>query len=149
VERLLAPVEAEWNGSHQEPHVLGRVKRLRAAILPDLIARQVTPAERTRRWRQLADVYLAQQLSFYPPAYCHELTPDRLVETVLRLDEDLHDGARVLRPWRTLIEVAPAIAVPPEAQRDFDEQLTTEIGAVLQSLLDASRRPQAPLETGC
>jgi 1-acyl-sn-glycerol-3-phosphate acyltransferase len=149
VDRLLVPVEAEWNGSHQEPHVLGRVKRLRAAILPDMIARRVTPAERARRWRQLADVYLAQQLSLYPPAYCHELTPDRLVETVMRLDEDLHDGARVLRPWRTVIEVAPALPVPPEAHRNFDEQLTTEIRAALQSLLDASRRPRAPLKTGC
>jgi 1-acyl-sn-glycerol-3-phosphate acyltransferase len=149
VERLLAPVEAEWNGSHQEPHVLGRVKRLRSTILPDMIARRVTPTERVRRWRQLSDVYLAQQLSFYPPAYCHELTPDRLVETVLRLDEDLHDGARVLRPWRTLIEVAPALEVPAEAGRDYDERLTADVRRALQAMLDASRRPQAPLGTGC
>ena len=45
-----------------------RVRALRAAILPDLVEGGLTDAERDRRWRQLALLYLAQQLSLYPPA---------------------------------------------------------------------------------
>ncbi|MFO0896743.1 MAG: 1-acyl-sn-glycerol-3-phosphate acyltransferase [Pirellulales bacterium] len=149
IEQLLAPVEQEWNGGPNEDHVVARVKKLRAAMLPDMIARKVTAEENARRWRQLADLYLAQQLAFYPPAYCHELTPDRLVETVLRLDEDINDDARVIRPWKTVIEAAPAIEVPADAGRSYDEQLSSEISRTLQSMLDASRRRQTPLATGC
>ncbi len=149
IERLLAPVEQEWNGGPNEDHVVARVKKLRAAMLPDMIARKVTAEENARRWRQLADLYLAQQLAFYPPAYCHELTPDRLVETVLRLDEDLNDDARVIRPWKTVIEAAPAIEVPADAGRSYDEQLSSEISRTLQGMLDDSRRRQPPLATGC
>lgn len=149
IEHLLAPVEQEWNGGPNEDHVVARVKKLRAAILPDMIARKATVEERARRWRQLSDLYLAQQLSFYPPAYCHELTPDRLVETVLRLDEDINDAARVIRPWKTVIEAAPAIEVPADAGRGYDEQLSSEISRTLQAMLDSSRRRQPPLVTGC
>jgi 1-acyl-sn-glycerol-3-phosphate acyltransferase len=149
IEALLAPIEAEWNGSQREPHIIARVKRLRSAILPDMVTRKVTSAERARRWGQLADLYLAQQLAFYPPAYCHELTRDRLVETVLRLDEDVNDDVRVVGPWRTVIEAAPAIEVPPNAGRGYDEQLSTEISRTLQTMLDASRRRQPPFVTGC
>ena len=47
--------------------ILARVKALRAAILPGMVAENVDEAERSRRWRHLADIYLAQQLSNYPP----------------------------------------------------------------------------------
>jgi hypothetical protein len=149
VEALLEPIEAEWNGGQREGHIVARVKRLRSAILPPMIARTVTAEERVRRWRQLSDVYLAQQLAFYPAAYCHELTNDRLVETVLRLDEDINDDARVIGPWRTVIEAAPAIEVPADAGRAYDDQLSSEIARTLQAMLDASRRQQPRLATGC
>jgi len=149
VEALLEPIEAEWAGGQREGHIVARVKRLRGAILPPMIARTVTAEERGRRWRQLSDLYLAQQLAFYPAAYCHELTNDRLVETVLRLDEDINDDARVIGPWRTVIEAAPAIEVPADAGRDYDDQLSSEIAHTLQTMLDASRRQQPRLATGC
>ena len=68
---------------------------------------------------------------------------------MLRLDEDINDDARVIRPWKTVIEAAPAIEVPADAGRSYDEQLSSEISRTLQSMLDASRRRQTPLATGC
>ena len=70
-------------------------------------------------------------------------------ETVLRLDEDINDDARVIGPWRTVIEAAPAIEIPPDAGRAYDDQLSSEIARTLQALLDASRRRQPRLATGC
>ena len=108
------PLEQEWLKGKREADILGRVKALRAAILPDMVAEKVDEAERSRRWRQLADVYLAQQLSNYPPDYFSaEPTPEHLLETVERFEEDLTDRVRVHRPMHAAVEVGEAIEVPP------------------------------------
>ena len=64
------------------------------------------------------DAYLAQQLYCYPPDYLSEsCPPERLLETVERFEEDLTDVARVHRPLRVVIHVAPAIEVSPTRER--------------------------------
>src|SRR5207247_2715646 len=65
LDHLLEPLEREWNGGRREPNTMARVKRLRTAILPDMVHGELTEEESTRRWRQLADLYLAQQLPRY------------------------------------------------------------------------------------
>src|SRR4029077_8893901 len=88
------------------------------AILPEMVAEKIDEAERNRRWRQLADIYLAQQLSCYPPDYFKlEPTPEKMLETVERFEEDLTDKARVHRPIHAVIEVGEAIEVPPGRDR--------------------------------
>ncbi|MFP6766902.1 MAG: hypothetical protein VB859_01950, partial [Planctomycetaceae bacterium] len=75
--------------------------------------------ERQRRWRQLADCYLAQQLSLYPRGYIGpESSVDRLLETVERFEEDLTDVARVHQSQTVLVEVGDAIVVPAQRSRD-------------------------------
>ena len=49
--------------------VIGRVKELRKAVLPDMIESTLDEQEMDRRWRQLQDMEFAQQLSLYPPKY--------------------------------------------------------------------------------
>jgi hypothetical protein len=51
---VLGKLEAEWQIKDTSGSVIARVKRIRTAILPDMIARKVTPEERERRWRDLA-----------------------------------------------------------------------------------------------
>ena len=79
IDHLLVPLEKEWNGDAKpDDTVVGSVKKLRAAVLPDMIQGEITADERDRRWRQLADMYLAQQLSCYPPDYLSESpSPER------------------------------------------------------------------------
>jgi 1-acyl-sn-glycerol-3-phosphate acyltransferase len=114
IDHLLVPLEVEWLGGHRPLSVVERVKQLRLAIVPDLVAREITEEERARRWRQLADIYLAQQLALYPGDYLGaRATPERLLETVERFEEDLTDEARVHRPLRVVIQVGPAIEVSP------------------------------------
>ena len=47
----------------------GARKVLRMAIVPELAAGELPEPEREQRWRQLADIYLAQQLALYPADY--------------------------------------------------------------------------------
>src|SRR5439155_8826108 len=133
IDRILIPLEEEWLQGKSEGAILSRVKALRAAILPDTVAEKVDEAERRRRWRQLADIYLAQQLSNYPPNYfTPEPTVEKLLETVERFEEDLTDVARVHRPIHAAIEVGEAIEVPPG--RDRGKQGDSIMGQVRQQL---------------
>ena len=134
IDHILAPLEKEWCGGKREPNVVARVKRLRAAILPDMAAGEVSEEERSRRWRQLADLYLVQQLDFYRPDYVRSRpTPERVLETVERFEEDLTDKARIYRPMTAHIEVGEAIEVSPERDRG------AAVDPVMQKLEDSLR----------
>lgn len=69
IDRLLVPLEAEWLKGRRGKDIVQRVKLLRIAMLPDMAAGTVAKSELHRRWRHLADIYLAQQLAFDPPGY--------------------------------------------------------------------------------
>jgi hypothetical protein len=56
IDHVLVPLEQEWLGGHREKAVVARVKKLRIAILPDMVHGQITDEERERRWGQLADM---------------------------------------------------------------------------------------------
>ncbi len=131
MDHLLVPLEKEWLGGHREPTAVLRVKKLRAAIVPDLVGGELTEEERARRWRQLGDLYLAQQVSKYPPDYIrNNPTSERLLETVERFEEDLTDKTQVHRPIHVVIEVGTAIEVGP----------TRERGAASDPLMERIRR---------
>ena len=140
VDRLLAPLEAEWLKGRREKEVVQRVKLLRIAIVHEMAGGQLGEPELQRRWRQLADIYLAQQIAFYPVDYWGENpTPERLLETVERFEEDLTDVARVHAPLRAVVEVGEAIEVSPERARGVDgDPLMSTIREQLETMLAAS-----------
>jgi 1-acyl-sn-glycerol-3-phosphate acyltransferase len=146
MDHILVPLEQEWLKGKREDGILGRVKALRAAILPDMVAEKVDETERNRRWRQLADIYLAQQLSNYPPDYFEpEPTAEKLLETVERFEEDLTDEVRVHRPIHAAIEVGEAIEVPPGRDRGtHGDSMMTQVRQQLETMLEGlrARRPQ-------
>jgi len=118
IEHLLAPLEAEWVGGEREGHVAARAKRLRAAILPDLVKGELAQDEKDRRRRQLADCELAQRLALYPPGYVGaKAPPERVLETIERFEEDLTGKVRIYRPLSATIQVGQAIVVKPERDR--------------------------------
>ncbi len=138
---LLGPLENEWLNGERAGDVVARVKKLRMAILPALIGGEIDEEERARRWLQLADLYLAQQLSCYPADYLSSCpTPERLLETVERFEEDLTDCARVHRPLHAIIEVGEALAVSTAHERSPGaDPLMDKIRAQLQAMLERSR----------
>lgn len=143
IDQLLDPLEREWLKSKREGSVNARVKALRAAILPDMIggedgeAEKISESERVRRWKQLAEVYLAQQLSFYPPDYFSDPpTHEQLLETVERFEEDLTDVARVHRPIHATVRIGGAIEVSPDRDRKASaDPLMLQIKQSIESML--------------
>ena len=159
INRLLAPLEAEWLGTPPEGPVVPRVKALRMKILPDMVERRIDDNERDRRWGQLTNIYLAQQVASYPPDYLvSRPSVDRLLEFVERFEEDLTDRVRVYDSFRVIIEVGEEIEVSPQRDRQADaDPLMAHIARQLQAMLDrlaeesplytdASPPPARPLE---
>lgn len=138
IDHLLMPKEEEWLGRSQpEEDTVARVKTLRSAILPGMVNGEATCEERDRRWRQLSDLYLAQQLSCYPRGYLGlDSPPERFVETVERFEEDLTDVAGVYGPFRVLIQVGEAIEVSPARERGATvDPLLQELAVRLRSMI--------------
>jgi 1-acyl-sn-glycerol-3-phosphate acyltransferase len=143
IDAILVPIENEWLKGKQDGSVPTRVKRLRTAILPDLTGDQIPEAERQKRWAQLADLYLAQQLFHYPPDYVKSNpTPERLLETIERFEEDLTDIVRIHGDLHTTITVGEAIEVPPQREgRGGDDPLMEQIKKQLTEMLVLEIRP--------
>ena len=109
---ILTPIEAEWTHGNGDGHAVARVKRLRAAILPDMVHGELSDEEKGRRWRLLEDCDLAQQLYHYPPDYVGEgASPGRIIETVERFEEDLTGKVTVHGPVEATVTVGDAIDV--------------------------------------
>lgn len=142
IDHLLNPLERQWlNGEHLKNTVL-RVKRLRGAIVPTLSAGELSDVDKSHRWRQLADCYLAQQLSWYPPDYlASDPTPERILETVERFEEDLTDHARIHRPHSVRVHIGEAILVAGErGQQPSNDDLLEAIEASMKRMLRESAK---------
>ena len=137
INRIIDPLEQEWRAGRTEKNTVARVKQLRIAILKDMVAGEVDDSERDRRWGQLADLYLAQQLSHYAPHYVSSNpTKERLLETVERFEEDLTDHSRIHRPMSVVANVGDAIEVSAKRERGASEdpvmaQLENQLHALL------------------
>lgn len=150
LDHLLDPLEKEWCGGHREPDTMGRVKRLRSAILSDMVKGDLSEEEIARRWRQLAALYLAQQLHCYSGDYLNNSpTPERLLETVERYEEDLTDVARPHPPLHVVISVGEAIEAAPTKDRTTDgDPVANELRRGLEKLLEESKsRRRRPVST--
>lgn len=138
IDQILRPMELEWRNGATESATVARVKQLRTAILPEMVADTVTQQEKDRRWDQLADMYIAQQLSHYPPEYVRRNpAPERLLETVERFEEDLTDECRLHRPMSVEVRIGAAIEVGPKRVRGVAEDpVTAELNQQLHDLLE-------------
>jgi 1-acyl-sn-glycerol-3-phosphate acyltransferase len=137
IDAILTPLEQEWLNGERESNVVARVKALRATVLPDMVQGELSEAERERRWLQLADMYLAQQLSCYPPDYlADQPTAERWLETVERFEEDLTDRCRRYEPLRAVVTLGEEIVVSPARDRGAaSDPLMVEIERQLKHLL--------------
>jgi 1-acyl-sn-glycerol-3-phosphate acyltransferase len=150
LDHLLKPLESEWCGGHREADTMGRIKRLRSAILPDMVKGELAEEEIARRWRMLADLYLAQQLHCYSGDYLSSSpTPERLLETVERYEEDLTDAARPHPPLHVIISVGEAIEATPTRDRSADgDPIANELRRGLEKLLEESKsRRRRPISS--
>jgi 1-acyl-sn-glycerol-3-phosphate acyltransferase len=136
IDHLLCPIEDAWLKGRHEGDVVARVKLLRTALLPEIIAGQLAEPELEARWRLLAQLYLAQQLAFYPQGYLSaNATPERILETVERFEEDTTDKVRRVSPLRAVLSVGDAIEVTQERVRGAEDPLMKAIRDQLEALL--------------
>lgn len=150
IDQILTPLEQQWRNGKTESTTVARVKQLRMAILPDMIAEEVTEQEKEARWGQLADMYVAQQLGHYPPHYVRSNpTTERLLETVERFEEDLTDVCSVYRPMSVTVRVGDAITVSPKRQRGSGEDpLMAEVDRQLREMLSIPLPPKEVSDKG-
>jgi len=141
LDHLLEPLEQEWTGGRREPDPMMRIKRLRTAILPEMIHGELSEEESARRWRQLADLYVAQQLHCFSGDYLADApTAERLLETVERYEEDLTDKARPHAPLRAVICVGEAIEAAPTRDRGAEsDPMANELRRQLEVMLAESK----------
>jgi 1-acyl-sn-glycerol-3-phosphate acyltransferase len=134
---ILQPLEKEWLDGEHAGIVPARVKRLRSAILPDMTKGELDESERERRWKQLADLYLAQQLFNFPPDYVKSNpSTERLLETIERFEDSLTDQVRVHGPIHVTVTVGEAIEVPPTREgRGGEDPMMDQIDKQLRGML--------------
>jgi 1-acyl-sn-glycerol-3-phosphate acyltransferase len=145
IERILQPIEEEWGTPPDADSIFARVKFLRSQIVPGLTGNDLTEDERNRRWRQLADLYLAHIMSLYPRKYIETYpSKDRILETVERFEEDLTDTARIHRPLHAIIHVGEALAVEGQRPRGQADPLMDVLAGRMQAMLDELREESGP-----
>ena len=137
VERLMQPIEEEWLGKVQTDGIILRIKNVRMRIFPDIAQGKVDAQERARRYRQLEDTYLAQQVTFHHPNYLTENpTFERVLETVERFEEDIKDRATVNRPYHVIMDVGEAIEVTSKRDKTLGyDPVTRSIQTSLETML--------------
>lgn len=122
IDAILHPLEKEWLKEEGAGSVLPRIKALRSRMLPDMVAGTLSPEERNRRWMQLEDIYVAQQISCYIPNYLRDFpSVDRLLETIERYEEDLKDTTTYHGSLHVIIDVDEPIIVSPDRRPRGDE----------------------------
>jgi 1-acyl-sn-glycerol-3-phosphate acyltransferase len=148
VHELLTKLETAWQIKDSSGSVIARVKRLRTAILADMITGKLQSEERERRWRDLAACYYAQQMSHYPRDYIlrERNLPERVVETVERFEEDFTDRVRVHQPFHAVIQVGEAIVVTPLRDRgQGSDPIMAEVRRQLQGMINDLAAERTPV----
>ncbi|MEM9353808.1 MAG: 1-acyl-sn-glycerol-3-phosphate acyltransferase [Planctomycetota bacterium] len=138
IEEVLSKIEQDCGIKEKAVGEVARVKAIRAALLPDMVDRKVTPEERRRRWNLLATSYYLQQMSHYPPKYVRRSVPnikEHILETVERFEEDFTDHARIHHPMHVVIEVGEAIAVEGRRPRGGEDPIMSGILDQLTEML--------------
>lgn len=144
-DHILGPLESKWLERPSDGSVIRRVKELRKAVLPGIIEGDLSREEREGRWRDLEDMYLAQQLSLYPPRYvASRPTADRILETVERFAEDLTDDEQFHGPTTAVIQLGEPVEVESRRRRDADgdpvlRAIEEQLETMLEKLASESR----------
>jgi 1-acyl-sn-glycerol-3-phosphate acyltransferase len=148
IEDVLTKLEKQWNIRDPAEGVVARVKNLRGAIVPGLVAGNLPAEERQERRKQLAACYYVQQMSHYPRNYVRmseKNVPEHILETVERFEEDFTDRVRVHGPLHAVVQIGEAIPVASRRDRaaacdPIMESLRGQLSGMLKALSAESPR---------
>lgn len=147
IQCLIDPLEDEWFSKvNSDQGVVERAKNLRGRIVPLFFEKETTQQQKDLRWRQLKDIYLAQQLWCYPDDYLEgSPSAERLLETVERFEEDMTGKVTPHLGRKVIIDVGEAIEVSPKRDRKAKvDPLMEEIRIALESKLAELEKEATP-----
>jgi len=149
IEAILRPIE-ERVDLKSDGTTVTRVKSVRAALLPTLVADDTPEAEKDRLRRDLYAAFFAQQVHFlFPPDYLTEdAPPERMLESLERIDEDLNDAAQILGRWRVHVNVGKAIPVDGARPRGGPDPLLHEVESAIYRLIGLTPPDRTVTEPG-
>ncbi|MFH5805488.1 lysophospholipid acyltransferase family protein [Alienimonas sp. DA493] len=149
IEKILRPIE-EREGLSSDGDVITRVKAVRTALLPSLVSAETSEAEKNDLRRELYAAFFAQQVHFlYPADYLtDDAPPERMLETLERIDEDLNDSAQILGRWRVRVNVGEAIPVSGARPRGGPDPLLGEVEASIHRQLGLTPPRRADVAHG-
>jgi 1-acyl-sn-glycerol-3-phosphate acyltransferase len=143
--RLVGMIEQKHLEREKEGSIPARVKALRGRIRRRLIDSDgdLSPEQEESLYDDLDTLFVAVQLYSYPGQYLREEpTPDRIAETLLKLEEDVLGEAKYGVPRDVHVRFGAPIDVQ-EFLRDHSltvktgaAPLTARLGETLQSMLD-------------
>lgn len=141
MEHMLGTLENEWavNGDKTDP--MERVRRLRGAILAEMVDGSELPTgERERRWHQLGILYQVQNLTCHPRCHLGEdASAEEILDMVDRFEEDLTDRNRPHPPRRAVIFFGEALETGVKRRHGGrGEELTGRLRKSLERLLKES-----------
>jgi 1-acyl-sn-glycerol-3-phosphate acyltransferase len=148
VQDVLAKLEKAWNIKDPPKSVVSRVKMLRTIIVPELIAKKLSPEEHDRRWRHLSACYYIQQIAHYPRDYIlrEKNLPERVLETVERFEEDFTNRSHKYSPLHCIIQVGEAIPVSSKRDRQAaTDPITEQIAGQIQRMLNELAAERTPV----
>ncbi len=117
-------------------------------MVPNLTTGEISSAQRDKIWRDLASIYLAQQIASYPGEYFMQpTTVTRVLETVERLEEDLTDRVRPHAPLHAVIQIDEAIPIGTDkAPKDAEDPIMVQLRCRLQAMLDVLALEAEPFD---
>ena len=136
IETILRPIEGRAD-LKSEGTTVTRVKAVRSALLPALVDEKTSRETKEDLRRDLYAAFFAQQVHFlYPPDYLIEdAPPERLLETLERIDEDLNDSSAILGRWRAHVHIGEAIRVDGNRPRGGPDPLLGEVESAIYRLI--------------
>ena len=128
IEAMLVPLETQYATTGGRSTYI-RVQHVRAKLLPELIASQLSAEEETKRHEQLKALYDVQEMATFPRDYLGEHPKDeRILETVEKLEDNIMGQITVHRPFDCVLQVGDAIEVSTRRPRG-EQAFTTEKSA--------------------
>ncbi|MEM7475291.1 MAG: 1-acyl-sn-glycerol-3-phosphate acyltransferase [Planctomycetota bacterium] len=147
IDRLLSPLEVDLLGKVQQDDLLPRIKQLRTKLVPELTEPDTSEKRKATIWKQLSEIYVAQMIESYPEGYLDDPTEMRVLETIERLDEDVHDHSTIHRPLHAILEVGEAIEIDPaKPPRGEPDPIMVGLENALLAMLETLSKESKPFE---
>jgi hypothetical protein len=152
----VAALEATHLGKQHDGSLMERIRRLRQHLVRRLPEVSADSPEGPRLYQALDDLLLCENLSCPFVEYLQDRpSPERLMETLQRIEETLTDGTEVQTvPLGAVVEVGPALNIlecqrGAVSARQNNDPFLQQLGSSIQGMLTRLLAQGPPAEWNC